>query len=91
MKDVCKPLAKSVLILLGLTAAASATGAAIQKKMFVSGMTRLIISNKGMNIKKIVKSLHDLHYWYKALKKQWQMKRKNKKVVSLYIIRYTRW
>ena len=45
MKNVLKPLAKSVLIPLGLTAAASATHTAIHKKMFVSGTTTLIISN----------------------------------------------
>ena len=43
---VLKPLAKSVLIPLGLTAAASATDAAIHKKMFGSGVTMLIISNE---------------------------------------------
>ena len=37
--NVLKPLAKSVLIPLGLTAAASATGATIHKKMFGSGFT----------------------------------------------------
>ena len=37
MKNVLKPLAKSVLISLRLTAAASATDAAIHKKMFGSG------------------------------------------------------
>ena len=37
MKNVVKPLAKSVLIPLGLTAAASATDTAIHKKMFRSG------------------------------------------------------
>ena len=41
--NVLKPLAKSVLIPLGLTAAASA---AVHKKMFVSGFTTLIISNE---------------------------------------------
>ena len=57
MKDVLKPLAKSFLIQLGLTAA-SATDACIYKKMFGSGMTALIISNEEMNdIIKIVKSL----------------------------------
>ena len=45
MKNVLKPLAKSVLMLLGLTAAALATDAAIHKKMFGSCMTTLIISN----------------------------------------------
>ena len=36
MKNVLKPLAKRVLIPLGLTAATSATDAAIHKKMFGS-------------------------------------------------------
>ena len=36
MKNVLKPLAESVLIPLGLTAAASATYAAIHRKMFGS-------------------------------------------------------
>ena len=43
--NVLKPLAKSVLIPLKLTAAAAATDAAIYKKMFGSGTTTLIISN----------------------------------------------
>ena len=43
-KNVLKPLAKIVLIPLGLTAAASATDAVIHKKMLGSGMTKLIIS-----------------------------------------------
>ena len=38
MKNVLKTLAKSVLIPLGLTAATSATNAAIQKKLFESGI-----------------------------------------------------
>ena len=60
MKDVLKPLAKNVLIPLGLTTAASATDAAIHKKMFGSGFTTLIISNEEMNdIMKIVKSLEE--------------------------------
>ena len=41
MKNLLKPLAKSVLNPLGLTAATSATDAAIQKKMFGSGTTTL--------------------------------------------------
>ena len=43
MKNVLKPLAKSVLIPLGLTAAATATDAASQKKIFGQSMTTLII------------------------------------------------
>ena len=60
MKNVLKPLAQSVLIPLGLAAAASATDAAIHKKMFGSGVTTFIISIEEMNdIMKIVKSLEE--------------------------------
>ena len=45
IKNVIKPLAKSVLIPLGLTAAASAADAGIHKKILRSGNTTLIISN----------------------------------------------
>ena len=58
--NLLKPLAKSVLIPLGLTAAAAATDAVIHKKMFGSGFTTLMISNKEMNdIMKILKSLEE--------------------------------
>ena len=67
--NVLKPLAKSILIPLGFTAAAaSAKDAPIHKKMFGSGrssdlpsrVTTLIISNEEMNdIMKIVKSLEE--------------------------------
>ena len=49
IENVLKPLAKSILIPLGLTGAASATDAAIHNKMFSSGMTILIISNEARN------------------------------------------
>ena len=49
MKDVLKPLVKSLLIPVGLTAAASVKDAAIHKKIFGSAMTTLIISNEEMN------------------------------------------
>ena len=56
--NVLKTLAKSVSIPLELTAAASATDAAIHKKMFGSGVTTLTISNEEMNDNmKTVKSL----------------------------------
>ena len=59
IKNVLKPSAKSVLTL-GLTAGASATDAAIQKKIFGSDITTLIISMEEMNdINQIVKSLED--------------------------------
>ena len=61
IKNVIKPLAKSVLIPLGLTAAASVADAGIHKKILGSGnMTTLIISNDEIeDITKIVKSLED--------------------------------
>ena len=60
IKNLIKPLAKSVLILLGLTAVASAADAGIHKKILGSGNTTLIISNDEINdIIKIVKSLED--------------------------------
>ena len=60
MKSVLTPLAKSFLISLGLTAAASATDAAIQKKIYGSGTTPLIVSYEEMkDIMKIVKSLEE--------------------------------
>ena len=61
ISDAIKPLAKSVLIPLGLTAAAAAADAGIHKKILGSrNTTTLIISNNEMeDIVKIVKSLED--------------------------------
>ena len=60
MKNVIKPLAKSVLIPLGLTATASAADAGIHKKILGSRTTTLTISNDEMkDIMKLVKSLKD--------------------------------
>ena len=60
MKNVIKPLAKSVLIPLELTAAVSTADAGTHKKSLASGTTTLIISNHEIeNIIKIVKSLED--------------------------------
>ena len=58
MENVLKPLAKSVLIPLGLTAAASATDAAIHNKMFGSSTTTLVISNEDLN--NIIKTVNSL-------------------------------
>ena len=66
--NVLKLLAKKFLVPLGLTAAAAATDAAIQKKMFGSGMTRLIFSNEELNdIMKITKSLEDSDFLIKGV------------------------
>ena len=65
IKNVIKPLAKSALIPLGLTAAASAADAGVHKTILGSGHNNnnsatLIISNDEMeDIIKIVKSLED--------------------------------
>ena len=61
IKNVIKPLAKSVLFPLGLTTAASAADAGIHKKILGSGnTTTLIISNDEMNdVIKIVNYLED--------------------------------
>ena len=61
IKNVITPLAKSVLIPLGLTAAASAADAGIHKKILGSGnTTTLIISNNEVeDLIKIVESLED--------------------------------
>ena len=68
IKNVIKPLAKSVLIPLGLTAAASAADAGIHKKILGSGNTTLIISNEEMNdIIKIVQALEDSNVLLKGV------------------------
>ena len=63
IKNVIEPLAKSILIPLGLTAAASAADTGIHKKILGPGhnnTTTLIISNDELeDIIKIVKSLED--------------------------------
>ena len=59
MKKFIKPLAKSVLIPLGLTAAASAADAGIQKKILGTVPTLIISNDEIENIIKIVKSLKD--------------------------------
>ena len=79
MKNVLTPLAKSVLIQLGLTAAASATDGAIQKKIFRWGTTALLIPNKQMeDIMNIVKSLQESGLLIKEISEI--IKRKRKKI-----------
>ena len=92
MKNVIKPLAKSVLIPLGLTAAAaSSADAGIHKKILGSGKpppdsashnnTILIISNDEMkDIIRIVKSLEDSGLLFKAVSETIQNEGKEQKV-----------
>ena len=75
VKNVITPLAKSVLIHLGLTTAASAADAGIHKKILGSGNTTLIISNKDMDdLIKIVKSLEDSGLLLKGVTESVQIK-----------------
>ena len=81
IKNVITPLAKSVLIPLGLTAAAAAAAAdaGIQKKILGSGRhsssTTLIISNKDIeDLIKIVKSLEDSGLLLKGVTESVQLK-----------------
>ena len=70
LMKVAIPLAKNVSAPLGITAAASAIDAGIQKKIHVSGTTILIISNEEMNdIMKIVQALEDSNTLLKGVTK----------------------
>ena len=80
IKNVIKPLVKSALISLALTAAASAADAGIHKKILGSGNTTLIISNEEMNdIMKIVQALGDSNILLKGVTKTIENETKNKK------------
>ena len=83
MKNVIKPLAKSVLIPLGLTAAATAADAGIHQKILGSehnNTTTLIISNNKMkDIIRIVKSLEDSGLWLQGVSETIQNEAKEQK------------
>ena len=77
---VAVPLAKNILAPLGITAAASAIDAGIQKKIHGSGTTTLIISNEEMNdIMKIVQALEDSNILLKGVKKAIKTQTKERK------------
>ena len=64
------PLAKNVLAPLGITSAASAIDAAIQKKIHDSGTTTLVISSEEQNdIMNIVQALEDSNILLKGVTK----------------------
>ena len=55
---------------MGLTAASSATDAGVQRKIYGSGKTTLIISNEKMNdIMKIFQDLEDSNFLLKSMTK----------------------
>ena len=91
--NVLKPLAKSVLVPLGLTATTSATDVAIQKKfgsaMHPSNLAKpiTIISNKEMDdIMKLVKSLKYASLLIKGVSKTIQNEAKKQKGGFLSIL-----
>ena len=72
MKNVLTPVAKSVLTLLRLIVVASVTDAVIQKKIFESGITTLMISNEETNdTVKIVKFLEESSLLIKGINWYW--------------------
>ena len=84
MINALKPLAKSDLILLRLTAAASARDATIQKRILGFCMTTLINSNKEIGgIMKIVKSLKESSFLIKRVGEIIKNKGKEQKVEFL--------
>ena len=77
---VAVPLAKNILAPLGITAAASAIDAGIQKKTHGSGTTTLTISNKKMNeIMKIFQALENSNILLKGVTKTIKNKTKEQK------------
>ena len=80
LMKVAIPLAKNVLAPLGITAAASAIDAGIQKKIHGSGTTTLIISNEEVNdIMKIVPALEDSNILLKGVTKKIKNETKEQK------------
>ena len=88
IRNVLKPLAKSVLIPLRLTAGASyPTDAAAHKEMFGSNTTTLIISNEEMSdIMKIVKSLEESGLLIKGVSQKIKTEEKEQKWGFLRIL-----
>ena len=87
MENVIKPIAKSVLIPLGLTATASAADAGIYKNILGCGTITLIKSNDDMEeIMKIIKSLEDSVLSLKGVSEKIQNEAKIKK--EDFLVRY---
>ena len=93
MKSVIQLLAKSVLMPLGITAAAAAAAPnrGMHKKILGSGTASLIISYAEMeDISKITKSLEDSGLLLKGVSETNQIEAKEQKGEFLSIIRYIR-
>ena len=71
MKRVVTPLAKNVLLPLGLSTGMSAADASIQKKIYEPATTALIISNEEMkDIMKTFKSIEESGLLIKGIKNE---------------------
>ena len=80
LMKVAVPLAKNILAPLGITAAASAIDAGIQKNIHGSGTTTIIISNEKTNdIMKIIQSLEDSNILLKGVTKTIENETKEQK------------
>ena len=87
LMKVAIPSAKYLLASLGITAAASAIDARIQKKIHGSGTTTLIYSNEEMNdIMKIVHAIEDSNILLKGVTKIIKNKTKEQKVEFLSML-----
>ena len=79
LMKVAAPVAKHFCAPLGITAAASAIDAGIQKKIHGSETTTLVISNEEMNdILKIVEALEDPNVLLKGIAKKIENEKKQK-------------
>ena len=89
MKSVLIPLAKSVVLSLGLSVGMLAADAAIQKKIYGSGKTALIISNEEMeDIMRIVKSIEESGLLIKGISETIKNEAKEQKEgISFNVIR----
>ena len=88
LMKVAISLAKNILASLGITTAASAINAGIQKKIHGSGTTTLLISNEEMNdIMKIVQAVEDSNILLKAVTKtiKNEIKEQNGGFLSMFL------
>ena len=84
---VAVPLVKNILASLGITGAASAIDVRIEKIIYGSGTTTLIISNEEMNdIMKIVQALEDSNILLREVTKTIENETKEQKWVFLSML-----
>ena len=89
LMKIAIPLAKNVLGPLGITAAASAIDAGIEKKIHGSGTTTLIISNEEMNdIRKIVQALEDSNILLEEVTKTIENETGTKRKIFKHVVWY---